>query len=89
MSEDEKNEVYAAQADYLFDNQEFTKAAQAYSKTDIPFETIALKFLGVFVTSVCLVCLGVCVYVCVCTRQPSLLPSLPHLSHLGQLPFTL
>ncbi|EGD73813.1 hypothetical protein PTSG_12329 [Salpingoeca rosetta] len=44
-SDDERNEVHAAQAAYLFDNQEFGRAARAYSKTDVAFETIALKFL--------------------------------------------
>lgn len=41
-----QQQVHAAQASYLFDNQEFERAASAFSKTDIPFETIALKFLG-------------------------------------------
>eukprot|EP00043_Microstomoeca_roanoka_P000693 m.28561 g.28561 ORF g.28561 m.28561 type:complete len:1009 (-) comp10459_c0_seq1:65-3091(-) len=41
----DRNEVHAAQANFLFDNQELEEAARAFAKTDVAFETVALKFL--------------------------------------------
>ena len=44
-SEEDKQEVMTAHADYYFTNRQYQLAAKLYAKTNRPFEEVALKFV--------------------------------------------